>query len=54
MLYTNQRYVDPKNVLMTVVDDSGNLCPIGQEKDSTEYLLNLFERIEEGLAEESP
>jgi hypothetical protein len=54
MLYTNQRYVDPKQVLASVVDDSGDPVKVGQEKDSTEYLLNLIERIEEGLAEESP
>jgi hypothetical protein len=54
MLYTNQKYVDPKQVLASVVDDSGNLIKFGQEKDSTEFLLNLIERIEEGLDEESP
>lgn len=54
MLYTNQRYVDPKPVLASVVDDDGKLVKVGQEKDSTEYLLNLIERIEEGLAEEPP
>ena len=54
MLYTNQKYADPKQVLASVVDDSGNLIKFGQEKDSTEFLLNLIERIEEGLDEESP
>lgn len=54
MLYTNQRYVDPKQVLASVVDDSGQSIKFGQEKDSTEYLLNLIERIEEGLAESAP
>ena len=54
MLYTNQKYVDPKQVLASVVDDSGNLIKFGQEKDSTEFLLNLIERIEEGLDEEAP
>jgi hypothetical protein len=46
--------VDPKQVLASVVDDDGKLVKFGQEKDSTEYLLNLIERIEEGLAEEPP
>ena len=54
MLYTNQSYVDPKSVLSSVVDDSGKLVKFGQEKDSTEYLLNLIERIEEGLGEQPP
>lgn len=41
-------------MLASVVDDDGKLLKVGQEKDSTEYLLNLIERIEEGLAEEAP
>ena len=39
---------------MSVVDDKGNRLPFGEERDSTEYLLNLIERIEEGVQEESP
>ena len=54
MLYTNQKYVDPKPVLASVVNDDGQVVNFGQEKDSTEYLLNLIERIEEGLNEEPP
>ena len=53
MLYTNQRYVDPSEVLNNVVDDSGYKCMVGEQQDSMEYLMNFMERLEEGLSEDS-
>ena len=53
LLYTNQSYVDPSSVLSNVVDDSGHPCPVGDQQDSMEYLMNFMERLEEGLSEDS-
>lgn len=53
LLYTNQSYVDPSDVLNNVVDDSGYPCPVGNQQDSMEYLMNFMERLEEGLGEDS-
>ena len=53
LLYTNQSYVDPSDVLNNVVDDSGHKCPVGEQQDSMEYLMNFIERLEEGLGEDS-
>lgn len=53
MLYTNQSYVDPSDVLNSVVDDSGHQCVVGEQQDSMEYLMNFMERLEEGLGENS-
>ena len=53
LLYTNQSYVDPSDVLTNVVDDSGYPCPVGDQQDSMEYLMNFMERLEEGLGENS-
>lgn len=53
LLYTNQSYVDPSNVLENVVDESGKQCAVGEQQDSMEYLLNFMERLEEGLSEDS-
>lgn len=51
LTYTNQKYVDPSGVLNAVVDDSGHQVPVGDQQDTTEYLLNFMERLEEGLGE---
>jgi len=45
--------VDPSTVLDNVVDDTGHQCPVGEQQDSMEYLLNFMERLEEGLGEDS-
>ena len=31
LLWTNQNYVDPTNVLNSVVDDQGNVCQVGEQ-----------------------
>ena len=43
--------MDPSSVLNNVVDESGRQCPVGEQQDSMEYLLNFMERLEEGLSE---
>ena len=45
--------MDPTAVLGSVVDDSGHPCPVGDQQDSMEYLMNFMERLEEGLSEDS-
>lgn len=51
MLTSNQKYVDPTQLVHSVVDDENNKVRVGDEMDVTEYLLNLIERMEEGLDE---
>lgn len=51
MLISNQKYVDPSLLVHSVVDEMGKKIAVGNEMDATEYLLNLLERIEEGVDE---
>ena len=45
LLWTNQNYVDPTNVLNSVVDETGNVLPVGDQQDLQEYLLNFMDRL---------
>ena len=49
LLLSNQKYVDPTQLLNSVVDDFGRKIEVGRQMDVVEYLLNFIERIEEGL-----
>lgn len=49
MIKSHKRYVDPTEVLNSVVDDLGQKIPIGDQKDITEYHLNFLSRIEEAF-----
>ena len=49
MIRSNKKYVDPSNVLKSLVDDFGNPLEIGDQKDVGEFNMILVERIEEGL-----
>jgi Ubiquitin carboxyl-terminal hydrolase len=51
LLLTNQKYVDPSQVVNSVVDDFGRKIDVGSQMDVVEYLLNFIERLEEGLDE---
>ncbi|CDW85517.1 UNKNOWN [Stylonychia lemnae] len=51
LIMSNRKYVDPTQVLKTLVDDFGNRILIGEQKDIGEFQLNFIERIEEGLGE---
>lgn len=51
MLLTNEKYVDPSQVINCVVDDFGRKIEVGSQMDVVEYLLNFIERLEEGLDE---
>ncbi len=51
MIMGNRKYVDPTNVLKSLVDDFGNRVLIGEQKDIGEFNLSFIERIEEGLGE---
>lgn len=49
LIRSNQKYVDPLNVLHALVDDYGNHIQIGDQKDVGEFNMILVARIEEGL-----
>lgn len=51
MLYTNQKYSDPTEVLKYIMDDFAQPVGIGEQRDLGEFNLIFLERIEEGLAE---
>jgi len=51
LILSHQKYVDPKEVLSSIVDDFGNQVLVGEQKDITEYNLIFLERIQEGLGE---
>jgi ubiquitin carboxyl-terminal hydrolase 25/28 len=53
MIRSHKKYVDPTNVLNTVVDDMGNPIPIGDQKDITEFNINFLSRIDEALQQNS-
>ena len=52
MILANRRYVDPTQVLKSLVDDFGNPILVGEQKDIGEFNMNLIERLEEGLGEQ--
>jgi hypothetical protein len=51
MLLTNVKYVNPKEVLESIVDDFGNKIPYHEQADICEFFLNLLDRLQEGLGE---
>ena len=52
MILANRRYVDPTQVLKSLVDDFGNRILVGEQKDIGEFNMNFIERLEEGLGEQ--
>lgn len=49
MIKSDKKYVDPTEVLNSVVDDMGNKISVGDQRDITEYHLNFLSRIEEAF-----
>ena len=49
MIASDRKYVDPTNVMTSIVDDYGNELPIGDQKDIGEFNLVFLSRIDEGL-----
>jgi ubiquitin carboxyl-terminal hydrolase 25/28 len=49
MIASDRKYMDPTDVVTSVVDDNGNEIPIGDQKDIGEFNLVFFSRIDEGL-----
>lgn len=49
MIASDRRYVDPTDVISSVVDDYGNEIPIGDQKDIGQFNLVFLSRIDEGL-----
>lgn len=48
---TNVKYLDPKDVLESIVDDSGNKIRYHEQADICEFFLNFLDRLQDGLAE---
>lgn len=49
MIASDRKYLDPTNVMTSIVDDYGNQLPIGDQKDIGEFNLVFLSRIDEGL-----
>jgi ubiquitin carboxyl-terminal hydrolase 25/28 len=49
MIRSHRRYLDPSDVLKSLVDDLGNQLVIGDQKDVGEFNMVLVARIEDGL-----
>ena len=49
MIASDRKYIDPTDVITSVVDDYGNQIPIGDQKDIGEFNLIFLSRIDEGL-----
>lgn len=50
IIASNQKYVNPGNVLNHCVDERGEPFKIGDQKDLIEFMVNFFERILEVMA----
>jgi ubiquitin carboxyl-terminal hydrolase 25/28 len=49
MILSDRKYIDPTDVVTSVVDDNGDPIPIGDQKDIGEFNLVFLLRIDEGL-----
>lgn len=49
MIASDRKYIDPTDVMTSIVDDYGNELPIGDQKDIGEFNLVFLSRIDEGL-----
>ena len=45
LILSNQKYVDPSQILNKVVDDQNTPVKMGEQMDVVEYLLNFIERL---------
>lgn len=51
MMMTNVKYLNPKDVLECIVDDSGHKIRYHEQADICEFFLNFLDRLQEGLSE---
>ena len=49
MIASDRKYIDPTDVMTSIVDDYGNQLPIGDQKDIGEFNMVFLSRIDEGL-----
>ena len=49
MIASDRKYIDPTDVITSIVDDYGNQIPIGDQKDIGEFNLIFLSRVDEGL-----
>jgi len=53
MFFGNKNVLDPSDAMKSIIDSQGRKVKIGEQSDISEFSINLFERIEEGLAFDS-
>ena len=51
LIASDRKYLDPTQVLSSIVDDYGNELAIGDQKDIGEFNLVFLSRIEDGFEE---
>ena len=49
MIYSDQKYIDPSDVINAIADDLGKFIQIGDQKDIGEFNLHFLARIQEGF-----
>ena len=49
LIASDRKYIDPTDVISSVVDDYGNEMTIGDQKDIGEFNLVFLFRVDEGL-----
>lgn len=49
MIASDRKYVDPTDVISSIVDDDGIELQIGDQKDIGEFNLVFLSRIDEGF-----
>ena len=49
LIASDRKYIDPTDVISSVVDDYGNEMTIGDQKDIGEFNLVFLSRVDEGL-----
>ena len=49
LIASDRKYIDPTDVISSVVDDYGNELTIGDQKDIGEFNLIFLSRIDEGI-----
>ena len=50
MIASDRKYVDPTDVISSIVDDDGVELQIGDQKDIGEFNLVFLSRIDEGFS----
>lgn len=49
MIYSDQKYVDPSDVVTNITDGMGYQLPVGDQKDVGEFNCHFLSRISDAL-----